>query len=431
MHTVSELSNSIANGSVDELFRELQPPGIDAPGAMERYRQRWLTLLKRFSQYRNENTPAGLFTTPGRTEIGGNHTDHQHGCVLAGSVNLDIIAVAAPNNDGIIRIWSEGFPELEVSLDSLEPNEAEYNDSSALARGIAAQFIQRGFDVPGYDICTSSNVLKGSGLSSSAAFEILLGTVVDNLFAGEKVGPVEVAKIGRYAENHYFGKPCGLMDQLACCLGGVVAIDFNDVDNPSIRQVPFDLSKYGVALCIIDSGADHADLTDAYSPIPGEMKAVAAHFGKDVLREIDPDEFMRTIPAVRKIAGDRAVLRAIHFYVENQRAGQEADAILNGDITTFLALVNESGRSSHMYLQNIFPPEDTRHQDVGLVLALCDRLLQGRGAFRVHGGGFAGTVQAFVPLDMLDVFKTEIEKVFGMGHCHVLSIRAKGSIRLL
>lgn len=431
MQTVSELNNSIANGSLDDLFRELQPPGIDSPGAMTLYRQRWLHLLKRFSEHREATTPVGLFSTPGRTEIGGNHTDHQHGRVLAGSVNLDIIAAAAPNRDGVIRVWSEGFPDLEVSLDNLKPDEAEYNDSRALARGIAAQFIQRGFDVPGYDICTSSNVLKGSGLSSSAAFEIMLGTVVDNFFAEGKVGPVEVAKIGRFAENQYFGKPCGLMDQVACCLGGVVAIDFNDVDNPVIRQVPFDLARHGLALCIIDSGADHADLTDAYSPIPEEMKAVAAHFGKSVLREIDPDEFMRDIPAVRKVAGDRAVLRALHFYAENQRAGQEADAILSGDIDLFLALVNESGRSSHMYLQNIFPPGDARHQDVGLVLALCDRYLQGRGAFRVHGGGFAGTVQAFVPLDRLDAFKREIENVFGERHCHVLSIRAKGSVRLV
>lgn len=432
MQTVSELRRGIENGSLDNLFRELTPPEIDAPGGMERYRRRWSDLLDRFSDHRGKTTDSvALFTTPGRTEIGGNHTDHQHGRVLAGSVNLDIIAAVTPNRDGIIRIWSEGFPDIEVSLDNLDPDETEYGDSRALARGIAAQFIRLGFDVPGYDICTSSNVLKGSGLSSSAAFEVLLGTVVDDLFAGKKIGPVEVAKIGRFAENNYFGKPCGLMDQLACCLGGVVSIDFANAENPAIRQVPFDLSRYGLALCIIDSGADHADLTDAYSPIPAEMKTVAAHFGKDVLRDVEPDAFMHNISAIRNTAGDRAVLRAFHFFAENQRAEQEANAILSGDIDQFLALVNESGRSSHMYLQNIFPPADPQRQDVGLALALCDNCLQGRGAFRVHGGGFAGTVQAFVPLKLLERFKEEVEVVFGTGHCHVLSIRAKGGVRLI
>lgn len=428
MHSVRELRDNILGAGFDQEFKSLQPPGVDTPGGLVEYRERWLKLLDEFASRYGGDAAVSLFSTPGRTEIGGNHTDHQHGCVLAGSVNLDIIAVAKPNNDGVIRIASEGFPDQTVDLSHLEPNPAEYNDSRALARGIASQFNALGHKVAGYDVAMTSNVLKGSGLSSSAAFEIMLGTIVNHLFAGGAVSGVEISKIGRYAENCFFGKPCGLMDQLACCLGGVVFIDFENIDNPFIRQVPFDLASHGLALCIIDSGADHADMTDAYSPIPREMKAVAKMFGKDHLRQVSKADFLSRIPEVRREAGDRAVLRSLHFFADSERASLEADAIEKNDITRFLQLVGESGRSSHMYLQNIFPEGDARHQAVGVALALCDEYLQGRGAFRVHGGGFAGTVQAFVPLDMLAEFKKRMEAVLGVGHCHVLSIRAKGSV---
>lgn len=430
MPTVSQLREDIGAGGLDGVFRGLQPPGVDGPDGALACRARWLGVVDEFLKRYGDSRDAGLFSTPGRTEIGGNHTDHQHGRVLAGSVNLDIAAVAAPNGTGVVRLASEGFSDVEVDLSRLVPDGSEANDSRALVRGVAAEFIRRGHPVRGYDVAMTSSVLKGSGLSSSAAFEVMLGTIVNELFAGGRESPVEIAKIGRYAENHFFGKPCGLMDQVACCVGGVVFIDFGNIDDPRIRRVPFDLSRFGLGLCIIDSGADHADLTDAYSPIPGEMRAAAACFGREFLGDVERGEFLRGIPLVRERAGDRAVQRALHFFAENVRAREEAEAIGRGDIDSFLRLVNESGRSSHMYLQNVFPPGDSRHQAVGVALALCDEFLGGRGAFRVHGGGFAGTVQAFVPLDMLSGFKRDIEAAMGAGCCHVLEIRARGSARI-
>jgi galactokinase len=284
--------------------------------------------------------------------------------------------------------------------------------------------------VTGFDACLASNVLKGSGLSSSAAYEVMLGSIMNHLFAAGTEGNVDICTIGRYAENCYFGKPCGLMDQLACCVGGVLFIDFKDIDNPGIRKVPSDFRATGYALCIIDSGADHSAMTDEYSPIPREMQAVAACFGKEYLREVDKPQLLSGLRAAREKAGDRAVQRALHFFADSQRTVDEARALDAGDMDAFLKLVNESGRSSHMYLQNVFPLGSTGQQAVGLTLALCDEFLAGRGAFRVHGGGFAGTVQAFVPLDMLDVFKADIERVLGGGSCHVLAVRQAGSVRI-
>lgn len=365
-------------------------------------------------------------SAPGRTEIGGNHTDHQHGCVLAGSVNLDVIAAASPNSENIIRIKSEGYPIDEIMLDELEPDEKEFGRSSALIRGIAAKFNELGFDVKGFNAYTSSNVLKGSGLSSSAAFEVLVGNIINALFCEENVSAVEIAKIGQYAENVYFGKPCGLMDQMASSVGGAVFIDFKNPQNPRIKKIAFDLEKEGYALCIIDTGADHADLTDEYAAIPQEMKTVAEFFGKEFLREVDKNAFLNNLPELRKIAGDRAVLRAYHFFKENERAFKEAIALEEKDFGKFLELVKESGRSSYMNLQNVNVTGSVKDQAVGVVLALCEGLLNGKGAYRVHGGGFAGTVQAFVPLEQLEDFKQNMEKFVGSGNCHVLSIRANG-----
>ncbi len=365
-------------------------------------------------------------SAPGRTEIGGNHTDHQHGCVLAGSVNLDIIAVAAKNDDNIIRIKSEGYPVDEINLNELAPDKNEFGKSSALIRGIAARFKELGFEVRGFNAYTSSNVLKGSGLSSSAAFEVLAANIINALFCEEKVSAVEIAKIGQYSENIYFGKPCGLMDQMASSIGGAVFIDFKTTDNPRIKKIEFDLAKEGYALCIIDTGADHADLTDEYAAIPSEMRAAANFFGKDYLREVDKNKFLAEISKLREHIGDRAVLRAYHFFKENERAFKEAKALEEKDFQTFLELVKESGRSSYMYLQNVNVTGAKSGQAVGIVLALCEEYLQGKGAYRVHGGGFAGTVQAFVPLENLDDFKQNIEKSVGTGKCHILSIRSNG-----
>ena len=366
-----------------------------------------------------------IFSAPGRTELGGNHTDHQHGLVLAAAVTLDTKATAAENHDNCIRVISEGYAPVTVQLDELEMQPEERNTTAALVRGVAAGFMRRGYNVKGFDAYVVSDVLPGSGLSSSAAFEVLLGTVI-NAMSGCALNPAEIARIGQYAENEYFGKPSGLMDQTASAVGGIVAIDFADPAAPVITPVEFDFSACGYALCIIDSGADHAELTEEYAAIPNELKAVCRVFGKEYLREVDEREFYAHIAEVRRSAGDRAVLRAAHVFSENRRCAEETAALGEGDFERFLRLVSESGRSSWMYLQNVIPTGSTARQELAFALLLCERLLGGRGAFRVHGGGFAGTVQAFVPDDMLEGFRAGIDAVLGAGSCHVLSIRREG-----
>ena len=370
-----------------------------------------------------------MFSAPGRTEISGNHTDHQHGCVLAGAFNLETVADVTLNGTDMIRVASEGYAPVEIDLRDLSVHEAEKNTTAALIRGVAANFAQRGAKLRGFDASVRSTVLPGSGLSSSAAFEVLIGTICNELFFGGKLTAVEIAQIGQWAENVYFGKPCGLMDQTASSVGGMVFIDFADPAHPVVEKLDFDFARAGHALCIIDSGADHADLTDEYAAIPGEMKAVARLLGREVLRDVPEVEFFAAIPQLRGRVPDRAILRAVHFYQENQRVQAQAEALRQNDFAEFLRLTKESGRSSWMYLQNITPAGAIDHQEVAVALALCDSLLGGRGAFRVHGGGFAGTVQAFVPLDLLDEFKAKIEAVLGAGACHVLSIRPEGGIR--
>ena len=366
-----------------------------------------------------------IFSAPGRTELGGNHTDHQHGLVLAAAVTLDTKAAAAENNDGCIRVISEGYTPVTVPIDELEMQPEERNTTAALVRGVAAGFVRRGYGVRGFDAYIVSDVLPGSGLSSSAAFEVLIGTVI-NALSGGALSPAEIARIGQYAENEYFGKPCGLMDQTASAVGGIVAIDFADPGAPVITPVEFDFAECGYALCIIDSGADHAELTAEYAAITNELKAVCRVFGKEHLRKVDEHEFYARIAEVRRAAGDRAVLRAAHVFSENRRCAEETAALGNGDFERFLRLVSESGRSSWMYLQNVIPTGSTARQELAFALLLCERLLGGRGAFRVHGGGFAGTVQAFVPVDMLENFRAGIDAVLGAGSCHVLSIRREG-----
>ena len=376
------------------------------------------------------HTPARfLFSAPGRTELSGNHTDHQLGKVLAGAVNLDTTAAVALNGEPTIRVLSEGYPLCEIALDSLSVLPEETGTTAALIRGVAAAIAARGFSIPGFDAYVTSRVLSGSGLSSSAAFEVMLGTVINHL-AGAGLTPLEIAQVGQYAENVYFGKPCGLLDQAASSLGGVITIDFADEQAPQVERLELDLTAYGYALCIIDSGADHADLTDEYAAIPGELSKISAHFGKKHLREVPEEDFYAALPALRRRAGDRAVLRAIHIYEENKRVTAQVEALKAGDFDRFLELVKASGRSSWMYLQNVIPAGYTEHQDLALALALAEKLLDGSGACRVHGGGFAGTIQAFVPLEKLDAFRAGIEAVLGEGNCHVLSIRAEGGILL-
>ncbi len=372
--------------------------------------------------------PDRYFSAPGRTEIGGNHTDHQRGRVLAAAVNLDTVAAVKVNGTDTIRILSKGYPLCQVNVSELEPVAAEINSTPALIRGVAARFAQLGCEVKGFDAYVESTVLPGSGLSSSAAYEVLIGTILKHLFFDGKISQPEVAKIGQYAENVFFGKPCGLMDQTASAVGGLVTIDFFDKDHPAIRSVNFDFAACGHALCIVDSRADHADLTDEYAAIPGEIKAVAAHFGKEVLTQIDEGDFYAAIPVLREKCGDRAVLRCIHFYQENERVPKQVAALERGDFDTFLGLIKESGESSWMYLQNVIPAGYKARQEMGIALALCAHYLKGKGAYRVHGGGFAGTVQAFVPYELLDSFVAGIDGALGEGACHVLSIRPQGGV---
>ena len=374
--------------------------------------------------------PTRYFSAPGRTEIGGNHTDHQRGRVLAAAVNLDTVAAVRENGTDMIRILSKGYPRCEISVRELTPKETEINTTPALIRGVAARFVQLGCDVKGFDAYCESTVLPGSGLSSSAAYEVLIGTIINHIFFDGRVSQAEVAQIGQYAENVFFGKPCGLMDQTASAVGNLVTIDFFDKDHPVIKPVNFDFSACGHALCIIDSGADHADLTDEYAAVPGEIKAVAACMGKEVLTQIDEADFFTAIPMLRQKCGDRAVMRCVHFYQENARVPQQVAALERGDFEAFLKLIKESGYSSYMYLQNVIPAGYKQHQDVALALAMCEHYLAGRGAYRVHGGGFAGTVQAFVPYDMLDAFVAGIDGVLGQGACHVLSIRPQGGVEM-
>ena len=349
---------------------------------------------------------------------------------MAAAVNLDTLAAVRLNGADTIRIQSEGYPLCVVDLNCLTPQPDEINSTAALVRGVAARFAELGCAVKGFDAYVTSTVLPGSGLSSSAAFEVLIGTILNHLFFDSRLDAPQIAMIGQYAENVFFGKPCGLMDQTASAVGSMVTIDFADPAAPIIEPIVFDFAACGHALCIIDTRASHADLTDEYAAVTRELKAVCAHFGKSVLREVPQADFFRELPVLREKCGDRAVLRAIHFYADNDRVPAQVAALKSGDFDTFLELVNESGRSSYMYLQNVIPTGRTERQEVGLALALCQHYLNGRGAFRVHGGGFAGTVQAFVPLDILEAFRSGIDAALGEGACHVLSIRPQGGVEV-
>lgn len=404
-------------------MKMLYPDALAAEGRYEALRQKVRTLCP--------GAAVRCFSAPGRTELGGNHTDHQRGHVLAAAVNLDMAAAAALNGTTVIRIHSQGFETITVDLDCLIPVEAERNTSAALVRGMAAAFIRRDCPVTGFTACISSDVPKGSGLSSSAAFEVLVGTIINELFFDGQATPAQIAQMGQQAENVFFGKPCGLMDQMASSCGGVVGIDFGDPALPAVEQVNFDLRQAGYALCIIDSGADHADLTGEYAAIPHELGDVASFFGVSTVLGITPEQLAERFAEVRQRAGDRAVLRTLHVLREDVRAREQTEALLHGDVPAFLHLVRQSGQSSWMYLQNVTPAGQVRHQSVAAALALCDLLLGDEGAFRVHGGGFAGTVQAIVPSSRAADFRRRVEAALGGGTCHMLSFRAAGGTEVL
>lgn len=429
MKKVSEIKAGLANGEYSSKLAYLYSCAEDKTSA---YAERYIEVIKGFENTYGEADELALFSAPGRTEIGGNHTDHQHGCVLAGSVNLDVIAAARPNGTNTVRIQSKGYNMDVIDLDDLEIHPEQFDKAIALIRGVLRKFTDLGYEVKGFDAYTVSNVMKGSGLSSSAAFEVLVGTVINGLFANNEVNPVEIAKFGQFAENVYYDKPSGLMDQMASSVGSVVSIDFNSTEEPIVKKVEFDLAKHGHALCVIDSGADHAELTNEYAAVPAEMKAVAQFFGKEFLRQVEKSEFMDRMKELRELLhNDRAVLRAFHFFRDNELAQKEAIALEEDNFKEFLDIVKVSGRSSYMYLQNVYASSMPSAQAVAVTLALCDELLGDRGAYRVHGGGFAGTVQAFVPVDMLDKFKNGIETVLGENMCHVLMIRPVGGYRLV
>lgn len=393
----------------------------------EEYASRFLRAAEEFlDEFPEQKTRGiGLYSAPGRTELGGNHTDHQNGCVLAGAVNLDTIAAAAPNGTDRIRFCSEGYGTTEISLSDLSARDSERETTASLIRGMAACAAAEGAAVGGFDAWCTSSVLSGSGLSSSAAFETLLGVILNDLFTGGRFSAVKIAQMGQRAENDYFGKPSGLMDQMASSVGSLVAIDFADSRAPKVEKIPADFEKAGYAFCVIAAGDSHADLTDAYASIPREMKAVAALYRQNVLRGITEEQLVRDVREIRRTCGDRAFLRALHFVRDNRRAQDEAEALRNKDMAKFLSLISESGRSSWMYLQNTSVPGRDA-QGINVALALCDSLLAGRGACRVQGGGFAGTVEAFVPLGEAAHFRKEIDRALGEGSCQVLRIRPVG-----
>ncbi|MBQ8753067.1 MAG: galactokinase [Clostridia bacterium] len=423
MVNASALRRAMQNGGYDGLLNRLY--GEEHIAAQ---RQRYADAITHFIELYGDEE-ACLFSAPGRTEIGGNHTDHNHGRVLAGSVDLDVIAVAAKAEDELI-VTSEGFGTDTVAVGEWDPVDGETGRSASLVRGVAARFEQLGLKVGGFKAYTTSQVLKGSGLSSSAAFEVLLGTILSTLYNDGTVSPVMVAQIAQYAENVYFGKPCGLMDQTASAVGGIITIDFADPSQPVIRQVPFDFAASGYALCIVDTGGCHADLTPDYASVPAEMKTVARELGVEFLRDTDRQAVIDALPALRETCGDRAVLRAFHFLADNQRVAEQVAALEAGDSDRFLSLVIASGRSSFEYLQNVWTTKNVREQGLSLALCLAESVLSGCGGWRVHGGGFAGTTQNFVPLDKLPAFTALMDAAFGPGHCYILRIRPYGGICL-
>ncbi|NLP47976.1 MAG: galactokinase [Clostridiales bacterium] len=399
---------------------------------VEKARSRILKLSNIFTNLYGEDRDVEVFSAPGRTEVGGNHTDHNHGRVLAAAINLDAIAVASFNDEKIIRMKSDKFEKTDiVNLETLTPIEEEKNTTPALIRGVCAGFVERGYKVGGFDAATYSDVLSGSGLSSSASYEVLIAVILNYLYNDGKVSAIEIAQISQYAENEFFGKPCGLMDQMACSVGGFVTIDFKNSSQPKIDKLDFTFEGSGYALCIVDTKGDHSGLNDEYAAVRLEMEAVARFFGKQNLREISREQVDGQIAALRAVVGDRALLRAYHFFNENDRVQVLVTALENKDLESFKAAVIDSGNSSFMYNQNVFLPHEPKKEPLALALCLSEEILKGRGAWRVHGGGFAGTIQAFVPTDLLDEYTGRLNSAFGEKACHVLIVRPLGGTRVL
>ena len=424
---VNELIAAINDGTYDENLKAVYV----TDKAVEEQKPRYVETLNDFGELFGYDREVNIMSAPGRTEVCGNHTDHNNGKVLAASINLDAIAVVSKNDDNIIRVKSKGHKMNVVDLDDLVPNEANFGSSTTLVQGVAATIKNLGYTVAGFDACTTSDVMGGSGLSSSAAFEVLLGSILSYMFNDGKISPVEIAKVAQYSENVFFGKPCGLLDQMASSVGTFVTIDFKSTKDPVIKKIDFDFSKSGHSLCIVDTHGNHSDLTDDYAAVRAEMESVAQALGKNVLREVSYEEFFAALPELTGRINDRAILRAIHFFNENKRVEKAFECLENNDFEGFKQVIIDSGRSSFMLNQNVYTPKNPTEQKLSLALAISKELLDGKGAWRVHGGGFAGTIQAFVPNDMLDEYKKTIEGVFGEGSCHVLIIRPVGGTQVI
>ncbi len=393
---------------------------------------RLIKAIDSFTELYGEGRELYILSVPGRSEISGNHTDHNNGCVLAGAIDRDIIAIVAKNDDNIVRFTSEGYTPDEVCLmDTVDPKKFEKYTSSALIAGVANAFREHGLVIGGYDAYSNSEVLKGSGISSSAAYEVMIGNIFNYLYNDGRVDNKDIAKFSQYAENTYFGKPCGLMDQMACAVGGFVYIDFENPMRPTVEPISFSLAKEGYALCIVNTGGNHANLNEDYASIPGEMKALAGKLGRSVLRGITEEELTAKMPEIREELGDRAILRAIHFIRENERVERAREALISRDIEAFFDVIKESGSSSFKFLQNVYTTANVKEQGLSLALALTEGFLATReGASRVHGGGFAGTIQVFLPRSELRAYMELMDGVFGRGSAMALNIRPVGATRL-
>lgn len=425
MKKATELINDLKNNKYDELLNDLY---VDE-SLLEYQRNRYVAAVKKYISLYGDNE-VEIYSAPGRSEVGGNHTDHQHGCVLAAAINLDAIAVVG-KTEREIKILSDDFDIKAIDVNDLAVKQEEAGTSEALVRGVLAKLKELNYQIGGFNAFITSDVIMGAGLSSSAAFETIIGTILSGLYNDMTVDPVLIAQIGQYAENVYFGKPCGLMDQCASSVGSLINIDFKDIDKPVVRKVDVDFSKFEHSLCIVDTKGSHADLTDEYAAIPAEMKKIANYFNKEFLREVDEQEFFDNIAKVREIGNDRAVLRAIHLFTENKRVDLQVAALNAGDFDEFKRLIKASGDSSYKFLQNVYANSDVFNQSVSIGLAMSEKILGDNGVCRVHGGGFAGTIQAFVKDSYVDTYKTEIEKVFGKDSCHILKVRKYGGKKVI
>ena len=424
----NELIKRINDGELDKKFAELYDEN-----AILSQRERYISAINNFCKIHGEGRDIALYSVAGRSELAGNHTDHNHGCVVAASINLDIIAVVAKNDSGTINLKSEGFDQITVDYSKYNaPVEEKFGTSDSLIAGMCAGFLKNGYKIGGFDAYCTSSVLKGSGLSSSAAFEDMIGNILSHEYNNGCVDNVEISKLSQYAENVFFGKPCGLMDQVACAVGGIVAIDFEDTANPKIEKIDFDLSQAGYNLCIVDTGGNHADLTADYASVPAEMKAVASHFGKPYLRLCDEGEVTSKIAELRAEVGDRAILRALHFFEENKRVASMKNALLNKDLKAYFDGVLSSGKSSFCYLQNVYTTKNVEEQGLSLALCVTESYLKDKeAAWRVHGGGFAGTIQAYVRSEDVEGYRALMDGVFGEGACLVLRVRMHGAIKVI